>query len=298
VPNRIDGVPRFFHYKILNKLQSIPHKPLRAFIDRDGIQRGVSPDLKEAFIVSTSTASQHNLEMSNLRRVLTGGRQVKRFFIDHSDLWLIYTNRNDDFSKLPNICTYIDKFVDSITCKEVIQKKHPLYCLHRPRKERIFLKERKLIGVITCDKIALAIDETQTFVTDGLYLFATIKEINEKYLMGILNSTLFVFAYRLLTLEEGRVLAQVKPIILYQLPICTIDFDNPDDVTKHDKMVKLVERMLDLQKKLSAAKIPDEKTKIQRQIDATDKQIDKLVYDLYGLTDSEIDIVEGHSKSD
>jgi len=31
---------------------------------------------------------------------------------------------------------------------------------------------------------------------------------------------------------------------------------------------------------------------IQRQIDATDKQIDKLVYELYGLTNEEIQIVE------
>jgi len=296
LPGRLFITSRFRHYKILNKLQSIPHKPLRAFIDRDGIQRGVSPDLKEAFIVSTSTVSQYNLEKSNLRRVLTGGRQVKRFFIDCSDLWLIYTKRNDDFSKLPNICAYIDKFADSITCKEVVQKKHPLYCLHRPRKEGIFLKEGKFIGVITDDKIALAIDEMQTFVTDGLYLFATIKEINEKYLMGILNSTLFVFAYRLLTLEEGRVLAQVKPTVLYQLPIRTIDFDNPQDVLKHDRLVKLVDKMLDLHKQLAAAKIPDEKTRIQRQIDTTDKQIDNLVYALYGLNEEEIKIVEERQK--
>jgi hypothetical protein len=33
-------------------------------------------------------------------------------------------------------------------------------------------------------------------------------------------------------------------------------------------------------------------TAIQRQIDATDRQIDNLVYELYGLTDNEIRIVE------
>jgi hypothetical protein len=46
---------------------------------------------------------------------------------------------------------------------------------------------------------------------------------------------------------------------------------------------------------VASAKIPDEKTRIQRQIDATDKQIDKLVYDLYGLTEEEIKIVEKSS---
>ena len=77
------------------------------------------------------------------------------------------------------------------------------------------------------------------------------------------------------------------------MPIKTIDFDNPVDVKKHDKMVKLVERMLDLHKKLAAAKVPAEKTRIQRQINNTDNQIDKLVYDLYNLTPEEITIVEG-----
>jgi hypothetical protein len=35
---------------------------------------------------------------------------------------------------------------------------------------------------------------------------------------------------------------------------------------------------------------------LQRQIDATDAQIDKLVYDLYGLTEEEIKIVEEAGK--
>ena len=50
--------------------------------------------------------------------------------------------------------------------------------------------------------------------------------------------------------------------------------------------------MLELRKQLSAAKTPHDKTALQRQIDATDRQIDRLVYELYGLTEDEIRIVE------
>jgi hypothetical protein len=50
--------------------------------------------------------------------------------------------------------------------------------------------------------------------------------------------------------------------------------------------------MLDLDKQLAAAKSPSDQTAIQRQIDAADRQIDQLVYELYGLTDDEIRIVE------
>jgi len=84
--------------------------------------------------------------------------------------------------------------------------------------------------------------------------------------------------------------------VLSQLPIRAIDFDKQDEKTKHDKMVKCVERMLGLHKKLAAAKIPADRTKIQRQINTTDKQIDNLVYQLYCLTDEEVAIVEGKNE--
>lgn len=72
----------------------------------------------------------------------------------------------------------------------------------------------------------------------------------------------------------------------------TINFPNPADVARHDQMVALVERMLDLHKRLAAAQSPQEKTMLQRQVAATDQQIDRLVYELYGLTEEEIAIVE------
>ena len=58
-------------------------------------------------------------------------------------------------------------------------------------------------------------------------------------------------------------------------------------------MVKMVEQMLALNKQLASSKTAHDKTILQRQIDATDKQIDNLVYELYGLTEEEIRIVKG-----
>jgi hypothetical protein len=54
-----------------------------------------------------------------------------------------------------------------------------------------------------------------------------------------------------------------------------------------------VMQMLALHKKFAAANTDHEKTNFQRQIDAADRQIDRLVYELYELTDDEIRIVEG-----
>jgi len=94
---------------------------------------------------------------------------------------------------------------------------------------------------------------------------------------------------------SGSLRRLFQEVFVKTLPIRTIDFSDPQDVARHDRMVSLVERMLALHKQMPAAKTPQEQTALQRQIKATDKQIDGLVYELYGLTEDEIRIVEGQS---
>jgi len=58
-------------------------------------------------------------------------------------------------------------------------------------------------------------------------------------------------------------------------------------------MLGLLEDIVGPNKKLAAATIPADRKLYQRQIESTDREIDALVYDLYGLTEEEIAIVEG-----
>ena len=61
-------------------------------------------------------------------------------------------------------------------------------------------------------------------------------------------------------------------------------------------MITLVTQMLDLNTRLQDAKLEHERTLLQRQVETADAAIDKLVYELYGLTEEEIAIVEGNTK--
>ena len=56
-------------------------------------------------------------------------------------------------------------------------------------------------------------------------------------------------------------------------------------------MVSLVERMLELHRR--SPRTPQEQETVKREIQSTDNQIDRLVYELYGLTEDEIKTVEG-----
>jgi hypothetical protein len=78
-----------------------------------------------------------------------------------------------------------------------------------------------------------------------------------------------------------------------ELPIRDIDFSDGVEKNRHDQIARLAEQMLTLHQRHSVAKTPQEKTALERQIAATDTQLDTLIYALYGLTEAEIKIVEG-----
>ncbi|WP_214041657.1 Eco57I restriction-modification methylase domain-containing protein [Methanoculleus sp.] len=107
------------------------------------------------------------------------------------------------------------------------------------------------------------------------------------FLLGLLNSKLMNYYCTNFLADD------MNKAYLQKLPIRTINPSNPADVARHDRMVALVEKMLDLNKRLAAAKAPHEREVLAGMIDATDREIDRLVYELYGLTEDEIAVVEG-----
>ncbi len=71
------------------------------------------------------------------------------------------------------------------------------------------------------------------------------------------------------------------------------DFSNLSEKAQHDKPVALVDNMLGLHKKHHETRMEQDNELYERQIKIVDAQIDRLVYDLYGLTEEEIKVVGG-----
>ncbi len=138
------------------------------------------------------------------------------------------------------------------------------------------------------------IDEKLVFKKDINPFVISDSAWNAFYVLGILNSRLMSFLYvRTSSIATKDDFRQTTLAELRRLPTRTINFADAADKSRHDRIVTLVEQMLDLHKRLHAAKTETDRELYQRQIAATDKQIDALVYELYGLTDEEIKIVEG-----
>jgi hypothetical protein len=115
----------------------------------------------------------------------------------------------------------------------------------------------------------------------------------EPHLQGLLTSKLVdSYLHSISSPFRGGYWSYGKRFI-EQLPIRTIDFSDSADKASYDRMVELVNYMLSLHKRLGNARMPSDQVILQQQIDTTEQQIDKLVYELYGLTEAEIKLVEG-----
>jgi hypothetical protein len=80
---------------------------------------------------------------------------------------------------------------------------------------------------------------------------------------------------------------EYKPMYVEQLPIRPINYNNPSEKGIHDRIVSLVEKMLDLHKKKNDLPPSSERDKLEREIAMCDETIDQLVFDLYQLTQEE-----------
>ncbi len=156
--------------------------------------------------------------------------------------------------------------------------------LAEPRPAANFDAPEKIVMRQTGDSLVAAIDTKKHLCLNNMHvLVKKVSEVSTHYLLGVLNSKLMNWYYQILNPEAGEALAEVKKTNVAILPI----------KISADEISKLVKRQIDLHQQLTAAKTPQDTTLLQRQIDATDRQIDQLVYQLYGLTEEEIALVEG-----
>jgi hypothetical protein len=131
---------------------------------------------------------------------------------------------------------------------------------------------------------------SETFITNkNLYSVLPKSSIPDILaVLGLINCRLISYLYiKQVTQATKDDFPQVTIRDILALP-----FPAMTSKVHYNQLIKLVEQILDMHKQLQKTKTPHEKESLQRQIVAVDREIDQLVYQLYGLTDNEIKIVE------
>ncbi|MCK4735045.1 MAG: Eco57I restriction-modification methylase domain-containing protein, partial [Methanophagales archaeon] len=133
--------------------------------------------------------------------------------------------------------------------------------LAEPRYSANYDVPEKIVIRQTGDSLIATLDRKQFVVRDNLYtIVPRSNDIKLAYILGLLNSRVLNWYYqKIINPEQGEALAQVKRGHIAKLPIRTIDFSNPAEKAQHDKLVALVDNMLELQKKYHEARMDRDK---------------------------------------
>ncbi|MEP7219294.1 MAG: Eco57I restriction-modification methylase domain-containing protein, partial [Bacteroidota bacterium] len=163
----------------------------------------------------------------------------------------------------------------------------------------------KALGVISESKIftpdialhaSYSLDETgNSYFTGGAaggYGIVVSPRYSREYILGLLNSRLHEWFIRKTAIVMSGGYYSYESRFIKHLPIRSADPDSKQEGKVRAQVIRLVERMLLLNKTIDAAKTPFERDSLREQRNATDGQIDRLVYDIYNLTPEEIEAVE------
>ncbi len=220
---------------------------------------------------------------------------IDRYHIRNSEQYLLYLEDMGRFKDLPkDVQEHLQVHEEELRARAAYQRGDCEWWKYTWPLHKGYVRRSKLYCPYLATHNRFALDENQRYLglTDTTVLYDNEQPEDLRYLMGLLNSRLLTFRFRFIGKLKSNGILEYFWNSISKLPIRTIDFSDSEDVARHDRVVGLVERMLALQERLSEARIERERTVIGHQISATDKQIDRLVYELYGLTDEEIEVVE------
>jgi hypothetical protein len=304
----------FDGFNLVKSMESrgVDWKPLRSF---GKAYIGTKSGSAEAFVHSADEAKKARFEKDLLLPYAYQGAEVERYGVLDPAAVIIYPYnegangapelvREDELRKAcPRIHAHLTSQKDALRQRQDSRRfyaKGRDWYRHLRAGSFNYIRPPKLVVKGIAKRCEAGLMEAGT-AFDGAncpaIIFDDLAGHDLRFFLGILNSKLATSFLRTVCPAKLSGYTRFSSSYIAELPIPSIDFTSPADKSRHDQMVTLVEQMLTLHRQLAAVKTPDERTRLERQIAATDQRIDRLVYELYGLTAAEIKIVEGEGGS-
>jgi len=229
------------------------------------------------FVLNESEIKNLNLmkkELNLLKTYYTTEQIYRYYTIPENKYWTIYTNSNyknpKSMSNYPNLKKHLDKY------KRVITSDNKPYGLHRSREEQFFKGEKIIVQRKCVERPSFSYSDFDCYVSATFYIIKT-SRLSHKYLLGILNSKLITFWLK----NKGKM--QGNNFQLDKEPLLQIPIFNANTVQQKE-IIEFVNTILEMKER-----------NLQADTIGIEKKIDKKIYELYGLSKSEIEIIDSIS---
>ena len=195
----------------------------------------------------------------------------------------------EEIEKLPKTYSYLMQNKALLEAREKGKFKEKWYgYIYLKNMARQHLPKICLPSVV--QQFQTTIDTFGEFVMDNVGMCAiTINDtsISDKYLITILNSKVITWIFPFISSPLRGGFYQANKQFSQHLPIPLAPTQT------QEKLATLAQKMLDINQTLATTKNENDRKMIERQIAGTDALIDKMVYELYGLSEEEIKVIDG-----
>jgi len=282
--------------------------PLGEYV-KGNIFYGIKTGFNEAFVIDKATRDRlirEDKKSAELIKPFVVGDDIRKYRINFKNRYLIFTRRGTKITDYPAIEKYLLQFKDRLMPKpkgwkgkEWNGRKPGSYKWYEIQDTVEYFKELDKTKIIWPE---IAKESRFSIDNECLYLNKTcfFSPNTDIYLLGVLNSKLIWYYLKKICsvlgdAEKGGRLLQQK-IYLETVPIIEKEKMDSSQQKIIEEIKSSVRSIISINKHLLELKSDTQKSILQRQIEATDREIDQLVYELYGLTEEEIKIVEGETK--
>jgi type I restriction-modification system DNA methylase subunit len=262
--------------------------------------------------LSEATQQIHRMESDLMHPLCKGSLNIRRYRVSQLTKSILFPYKyikgkaellspKELAEKYPHAHEYLQLNRAALESRERGKWKHNRWYAFGRSQNLSEMEQRKILTPSIAKSASFTIDSTNFYYFVGSGggggggYGVTLKpneQMAYEYILGLLNSNLLDSYLKSFSSPFSGGYYAYNRQYIEQLPIRVINFSDPGDKANHDQMVRFVGQMISLHRQLADSKTPDEETRLQRQIDTTDQQINQMVYELYGLTEKEIEIVE------
>lgn len=243
--------------------------------------QGVITGCDKAFVLTKDDVSEYNIEEGIIKNWIKNSH-IEKFMVKSSNLFLIYADLIDNVENYPNSMKYIEKFKERLKnrreCKRGVRK---WYHLQWGRDSELFEKP-KIIFPFKASENRFALDLNGCYFSADIYALIVKDEFKEEvpleYLLGLLNSNVYEFYFKLFGKKMGKDMYDYYPNSVLDLKIITGDITV--EITK--KMQKIIELIKEESKN---------KEDTKKEINSIKREIDEILISYLGLTKKEIEFI-------
>ena len=217
--------------------------------------------------------------------------KLEQFYLDEDCEYVLYVEDFKTFEELPlSVQNYLNSHSDKLKSRADVKRRKTrpwwnfTFALHSNyyHLPKIFSNYRNRTN-------EFALDENSEFIgfTNTTVIFDTNEEISIKYLLALLNSKVLSFRYQSIGKQTGNGQYEYFENGISKLPIPEISLsDQIPFINLTDSIMRC--------KKVHANSKGNDKNKLEEQITNLKKELDRLIYNLYGLSQEDILLIESN----